>query len=89
MPPTQDERTIICALENFIREDLLYDREDVQLDRETQLLEKGFVDSMGIFRLICFIEEEFGVDLEPSEIQVEHFRNIESIMALVQSRGKL
>jgi acyl carrier protein len=86
MTPAASDGDIICSLETFIREDLLYDRDDVQLDRNTQLLEKGLVDSMGIFRLICFIEENFGVELQPSEVQVEHFRDMDSIVALVQSR---
>jgi len=88
MTPTQGDSTIINALEQFIREELLYDRDDVVLDRETQLLQQGYVDSMGIFRLIDFIEQEFGVALQPSEIQVEHFHSIGSIHALVQSRGE-
>lgn len=89
MTHTQSESaTITTALATFIREELLYDREDVQLDRQTQLLKEGYVDSMGIFRLIDFIEQEFGVALQPSEIQVEHFRDIDSILALVQSRGE-
>ena len=49
---------------------------------------EGMTDSMGIFRLIDFIEQEFGVALQPSEIQVEHFRSIDSIFALVKSRGE-
>ena len=89
MNPTQgDSITIINALETFIREELLYDRDDVVLDQETLLLQQGYVDSMGIFRLIDFIEQEFGVALQPSEIQVEHFRSIDTIFALVKSRGE-
>jgi len=88
MSPAPSDGAIIPALAKFIREDLLYDRDDVELDPETRLLEKGLVDSMGIFRLICFIEEEFGVELQPSEVQVEHFGSIQSIVALVQSRAQ-
>lgn len=89
MTPTQGDSTaIIDALKTFIREELLYDRDDVVLERDTQLLQQGYVDSMGIFRLIDFIEQEFGVALQPSEIQVEHFRSIDSIFDLVQSRGE-
>lgn len=79
-----DSATITAALKDFIQEDLLYDREDLVLDDQTPLLQEGLVDSMGIFRLIDFIEQEFGLAIQPSEIQVEHFQSIGSIRAMIE-----
>ena len=83
LTPT-DANVVANALEQFIREELLYDREELELDRRTHLLQSGYIDSMGIFRMIDFIEQQFDIALQPSEIQVEHFRDIDSICALIQ-----
>ena len=83
-----DSATITAALQGFIQEDLLYDREDLILDEQTQLLQERLVDSMGIFRLIDFIEQEFGLAIQPSEIQVEHFQSIASIRTLIEQQGR-
>jgi len=75
-------------IRQFILEELLYDRDDVELDDQTALLETGVVDSMGIFRLIDFIEAQFGLPIQAEDIRVEHFQNIDAIGAFIRSLKK-
>lgn len=50
------------------------------------LLEEEIIDSLGIFTLIGFIEDRFGVSVEPEEINLENFRTLDSITALVEAK---
>jgi acyl carrier protein len=53
---------------------------------DTLLIEGGLVDSLGLFKLIAFIEEKVGVKIEPEEIVLENFATLRAVVALVQSR---
>jgi acyl carrier protein len=43
------------------------------------LIESGIVDSLGIFRLVSFLEETFGVKVGDDEIVNENFQTINDI----------
>lgn len=60
---------------------------DSGVDLETaDLLEEEVVDSLGIFTLISFIEEKFGIAIDPAEINLENFQSLDTITALVDSK---
>lgn len=83
-----DKAAISDALLGFVKEELLYDQEDLILDEQSQLLKEGLVDSMAIFRLIDFIEQEFGLAIQPAEIQAERFQSIASISDLIMQASE-
>ncbi len=55
--------------------------EDLQegLDRDEDLLGTGILDSMGMMKLILFIEEESGVTIPPEDMIIENFMTVERI----------
>jgi acyl carrier protein len=53
------------------------------LDRDTTLFSSGIVDSFGVLELIAFIEERFGIDIDPARHQLEEFDTVAKIAALV------
>jgi acyl carrier protein len=55
---------------------------------DEDLIESGVVDSLGIFQLIAFLEERFGVKIGDEEITPEHFGTIAAIDQLVASRAR-
>ncbi len=48
----------------------------------------GILDSIGILRLVSFLEEQFDIRIEPHESGVDHMDTIGSIAALVASKRK-
>ena len=62
----------------FVRGDLLRGR-DVAIDPDTYLFAEGMVDSLGILRLIAFLETEIGRPIADSEVVMEHFRTVRTI----------
>ena len=43
----------------------------------------GIVDSLGIMRLVSFIEEEFDVEVPEEDLVPEHFQNVSRLAAFV------
>ncbi len=67
-------------LRDFIFEELIFVADPKQFSDEDDLLEAG-LDSMGIMRLIMFIEDKYGITLPDTEIEPD---NVQSFNALEQ-----
>lgn len=52
----------------------------------TDILESGLLDSVAFVDLIVRIEEDFGINVEVEEIELDDFRSIASIAAYLVSR---
>jgi len=53
------------------------------LDPDARLVEDYGVDSAGIFELILWLEDRFGVRVEPSDMTLSHFSTIRAAAAFV------
>ncbi len=67
-------------LRDFIFQELIFVADPEQFANDDDLLEAG-LDSMGIMRLIMFIENEYGITLPNTEIEPD---NVQTFNALEQ-----
>ncbi|CAK8714600.1 Phosphopantetheine binding ACP domain-containing protein [Candidatus Electrothrix gigas] len=74
------------TIKKYIIQEFMCDQSGVELTLETPLIEEEIIDSMGIFRLIAFLEEEFSFTLKHEEVVMESFETIVAIAALVEAR---
>ena len=65
-------------LERFFRKHELQDDEDI--------FALGFVNSLFSMQLVMFIEKEFNIRIENTDLDLNNFRTINSITELVQSK---
>lgn len=56
------------------------------LTNETRLVEDEIIDSLGIFLLLGFIKERFGVEVDPEDVTLENFATIDDIAVLVEDK---
>ena len=63
---------IQSILIGFISEELL--ELDESIDADENLLVDGMVDSLGMLRLIAFIEATYSVKVPPQDFTIENFR---------------
>ena len=54
---------------------------------DTDLLESGLLDSLGLVELLFHAERTFGLTIEVDELEVEHFRSLRAIGATIVSLG--
>lgn len=66
-------------LRAFIESELLFDRGGISLREDTPLLEDGIIDSLGLMKLVAFIDSEFGVSVKDEELIPENFATLEAL----------
>jgi acyl carrier protein len=69
----------------FINEDLLVG-DDSNVGRDDELLMDDIIDSLGITRLVGFIENRFEITVPPEHVTIENFRNIAQIVSYISAR---
>ncbi len=78
MPASKHEQA--KSIIHFIVNDIASDQNIEELKPEDDLLESSLVDSLGIMRLITFIEQEFGYSVPPEDIVIENFMTVNAII---------
>jgi acyl carrier protein len=73
-------------LRQFIRQELLAHQDSAEIHDEDNLLESGMIDSLGIMRLVAFVEEKFGMKVAYEDITIDNFQSIDAIFAYVAAR---
>ena len=63
----------------FISRELLRGRAGEDLQAEDDILGSGLVDSLGVMRIVAFIEERFGITVPPEDVRIEHFLTVRQI----------
>ncbi len=59
---------------------------DLQPDED--IFSLGFVNSLLAMQLVAFVEKEFGIEVGDADLDLDNFRSIQSIAALVaRKRG--
>ncbi|MFK7808937.1 MAG: acyl carrier protein [Saprospiraceae bacterium] len=57
---------------------------DLEINPEDDLLGSGLVESMGMMRLIQFIEDEFDIKIPPQDMTIENFMTVEAMAKYVE-----
>lgn len=70
---------------NYIQENLLAGKGEIELLPEDDLLGSGLLDSLGVMRLVGFVEETFNIKIPPEDIVIENFIDVKAITNYVES----
>jgi len=81
----RDARTLI---REFVLDRLAPTTGRTDIGEDDDLIDSGVIDSLGIFQLVAFLEERFGVVIGDEEITPENFASIVAIERLVASRSR-
>ncbi len=77
---------IYQKLKQYIIDEFLSEYGENTLDPNRPLVEDGIVDSLGIILITSFIEEQFGIVLQPEEIVLDNFETLRTISELVNQK---
>jgi acyl carrier protein len=70
------------AVETFIQVELLAGRKE-NFTESTDLVAEGIIDSLGLMRLVSFLEENCQVQVRDEEMVAENFRTLTAIQTFV------
>lgn len=73
-------------VKSYIDSEVLEGLFDSKLTDKTPLVTGDIMDSISTMRLVSFLEQEFSICLEGSDISVENFDTIDMISDLVESK---
>jgi methoxymalonate biosynthesis acyl carrier protein len=66
-------------IQGFVRGHEIADGEDI--------FASGFVNSMFALQLVQFVEGEFSIAVEDDDLELDNFRSVDAIAALVQRKA--
>ena len=69
----------------FVHNDLL-GGDGPQIAPDAEIVLDGTVDSLGVTRLVDFLETEFEITVPPEDVTIENFRSIATMADYVRSR---
>lgn len=72
---------------DYITDVLINDESEDPIEIQDDLLGSGILDSLGMMKLISFIEEEFEVKVGPEEMMIENFMTVEHIVDFLKTKS--
>jgi acyl carrier protein len=85
---TTKETTVKDQIRQFVCTELASAKGIAVVADDESLIENGVVDSLGIFRLVTFLEETFRVKIGDEEISAENLQSVDMIEQFVLRKGK-
>jgi acyl carrier protein len=76
---------MIAKLATFIAEKILRQPKRV-IRADEALISSGLIDSFSLMDISLFVEDNFGVRIEDTELNVETFDTLEQLAKLIQGR---
>ncbi len=81
--PATDFAGIRQQIHEFIQLNFLFDGTQADLDDSASLVEQGIVDDTGILELVLFIEDSWGVTVDPQDLVPEDFDSVNGLASYV------
>ena len=75
-------------LTEFIVNELLSGRDGTTIDDDANLLMSGQIDSIGMMRLIDFIEERFDFQVPPEDVTIENFMSVRTMSTYIARQAE-
>jgi acyl carrier protein len=79
------DQTITASLEKYIASQVLK-QPNRQIANDEALISSGLIDSFSLMDLALFVEDNFGVRIEDTELNAETFDNLAQLSTLIESR---
>jgi acyl carrier protein len=78
----------IDAIKRFLIDEFLPDVSAGELDVEQDLLSDGLIDSLGVLKLITWLEDKFSLTIGDAELDPDNFRSVAAIEQFIADSGK-
>jgi len=79
--------TIIAAVEQYIAGQILK-QPNRKIASDEPLISSGLIDSFSLMDLALFVEDNYGVRIEDTELNADTFDSLTQLLSLIESRKK-
>ena len=73
-------------IRQYILENFMYSDDSTELTGDLSLIDSGIMDSTGVLELVGFIEENFEIQVDDTELVPENFDSVDRITAYIQHK---
>jgi acyl carrier protein len=73
-------------IREFIATNLLYSTEGFAYADDASFLQEGIIDSLGVVELVAFVQKQFAISVDQSEVTPDHFDSVAKLAAFVRSK---
>lgn len=74
------------AVKGFIQKEIMRNNGREGLEETENLIERGIIDSLGIVKLLDYLETSFGIDVADDELVPSNFETVQKIALFVRSK---
>jgi acyl carrier protein len=75
-----------AKIREFLVEEFMPDMSPDELDDDFDLQTGGAVDSLGLLKLVAWLESEYGISVDESELGPESLRTVDAINDFINER---
>ncbi len=81
-----DEHAIKATVKEFILKEFLPGEDPAALTDTTALVTTGILDSIAVLKAVTFLENQFGITIEPHEAVVENLNTLSDMARLIMTK---
>lgn len=74
------------VLKNYLHEELEDNAVPVEVQEEDNLLANGIIDSLGVLKLVSFIEHQFNIQVPDEDVTIKNFRSLKDIATYLETK---
>jgi acyl carrier protein len=75
-----------AKIKQFIVDEFMPDMSPDELDDDFDLQAGGAVDSLGLLKLVAWLESEYGISVDESELGPDSLRTVDAINEFINER---
>ena len=80
------EQAIKATVKTFILKEFLPGEDPAALTDTTALVTTGILDSIAVLKAVTFLENQFGITIEPHEAVVENLNTLSDMARLIMTK---
>lgn len=73
-------------IRNFIHQNLSISEDNIEFSDDDNFFKLGFVNSLFAMKLVNFVEQKFGIEVENEDMDLKNFSTVNNLMALIHKK---
>lgn len=73
-------------IRNFIHQNLSISEDNIDFSDDDNYFKLGFVNSLFAMKLVNFVEQKFGIEVENEDMDLKNFSTVNNLMALIHKK---
>ena len=74
------------VLRDYLHEENQNDGGSVEVKEDDNLLANGIIDSLGVLKLVSFIENQFDIKIPDEDVTIKNFRSLKDIANYLEAK---